>query len=193
MTARLSKLQKRILVLALANHRQEGRDKPYTPDIKTVVLLGTAGLKPGTERGGADLYYSQIMAEVYGFPLQMLWGWQYYLAGVKMSWEEIEGKAVKDDPRLESRWEEAGRETLRDKEGHRHPGGKLFDVEEIGRERYNAACAAISRAMVRLEARGLVKRIYGRISHWSGCDLTPEGVKAAEVETVKSRSKLNST
>jgi hypothetical protein len=118
---KLSKLQKQILVLALANKQRENR---------------------GFEARGADLYYSEILREVYGF---------------------------------------ATTGPLRE-----HPGGHDFDLTVIGRERYNAAQAAISRTMIRLHSRGLIHAMCGAISRWSGCNLTPLGVEAAE--TVKTKA-----
>lgn len=66
-------------------------------------------------------------------------------------------------------------------------GGRHFDKGKIGVEAYEAAHAALSRAIRRLEERGLVKRI-GRDSRpasvrglaISGVILTPKGVKEAE-------------
>jgi len=61
-----------------------------------------------------------------------------------------------------------------------HPGDQVFDVRRIGRERYGAAQASLSRAVGRLEARGLVTVYTGARSHWTGCSLTEEGRKVAE-------------
>lgn len=43
--------------------------------------------------------------------------------------------------------------------------------------RHNSACAAISRALARLEQRGLVIRRYG--DGWAGANLTDAGIEAA--------------
>jgi len=55
-------------------------------------------------------------------------------------------------------------------------GHKAFDPDSLSRARYNAACAATSRATTRLATRGLVELVQGRCSHWSGVNLTNEGV-----------------
>jgi hypothetical protein len=59
-------------------------------------------------------------------------------------------------------------------------GHKRFDPEVIGRSRYNAASAAISRAVARLAKRGLVTQVCGAVSHWAGIELTELGVVLAE-------------
>ena len=125
-TEKLSRLQKQILVLALRNKLQEGRefDAPM----------------------GADVYHSQILAEIYEFPTR----WPL---------------------RHDERWKERA--------GHRRLHLD-FDPAEIGQARYDAACSSISRAMARLEARGLVKLYHGEITKWAGCQLTPLGVETAK-------------
>jgi hypothetical protein len=124
-TRKLSKLQKQILALALENRVREGR--------------------AFESHHGADVFYSQILAEVYGF--QTTW------------------------PLRRTHGEHAGQRIC---------GQHLFDPATIGEGRYNAAQAAISRAMARLESRGLVRRLCGHISHWAGCDLTPAGHELAK-------------
>ena len=62
---------------------------------------------------------------------------------------------------------------------HSHPGAHRFDREQIGRERYDAAQASVSRAVKRLEARGLVERYAGAASRWAGLRLTDAGFEAA--------------
>ena len=59
------------------------------------------------------------------------------------------------------------------------PGRQHFSRSKIGPERYDAAKAALSRAMKRLEERGLVVVAQGANSHWSGIELTDAGVQAA--------------
>lgn len=49
--------------------------------------------------------------------------------------------------------------------------GQRFEPEVIGRRKYNAACAAVSRAVARLERRGLVGVLHGASSHWAGISL----------------------
>jgi hypothetical protein len=115
---KLSKLQRQILALALANRLAENRTD---------------------ESRGTDLLYSQILHEVYGFPLREDLAYDGYNVC-----------------------------SLRERDGSRKYGHKHFEPEVIGRERFDAAQSSISRAMVRLEQRGLVVRMYGSISHWSG-------------------------
>jgi hypothetical protein len=63
-----------------------------------------------------------------------------------------------------------------DKDGIlRWPGGKYFDPQQIGAARYRAIQATISRACTRLEVRGLVVRLVGYYSHWSGVAITDKG------------------
>jgi hypothetical protein len=45
---------------------------------------------------------------------------------------------------------------------------------------YKAACAATSRAAMRLETRGLVNRVNAAVSWWAGIDLTDAGVAVAK-------------
>jgi len=59
-------------------------------------------------------------------------------------------------------------------------GRKRFEPELIGRPRYNAACAAVARAVARLAKRGLVTHVWGAVSHWAGIELTESGVLLAE-------------
>jgi hypothetical protein len=59
--------------------------------------------------------------------------------------------------------------------GERNPGSIRFDRQAIGPARYNAAQAALSRAMSRLDKRGLILRLCGGHSRWSGCSITPRG------------------
>jgi hypothetical protein len=104
--------------------------------------LGPNLLKRGTKTAvGADLYYSEVLAGFYKFPY------------TQVAVQDCTGKVYATD-------------SLRC-----HQGTQRFKPEEIGRARYNAACAAISRAASRLERRGLVSVIRGRNSHWAGIDL----------------------
>lgn len=59
------------------------------------------------------------------------------------------------------------------------PSAQFFSKEQIGAAKYNADMAALSRSMVRLEKRGLVKCMTGANSRWSGAILTDAGVIAA--------------
>lgn len=58
-------------------------------------------------------------------------------------------------------------------------GGQRHTRRQIGAERYSRAHASLSRALVRLERRGLVCRVCGRFGHWSGINLTDDGIAAA--------------
>jgi hypothetical protein len=161
---KLSKLQKQILFLALDNRLDEGRN--------------------GNETSSCDLARNQIMAEVYGFPL----------AKRETVWLAVDkyGDVMTDEDGEEIvARREFRRESLRDRNGKRDIHGKKFEMADIGRERYNAAQAAVSRAMARLEQRGLVTRVCGGYSHWAGINLTPAGV--AVVQTVKSQPDSAST
>ena len=55
-----------------------------------------------------------------------------------------------------------------------------FSVAAIGAAEYNAKRASLSRAKVRLEARGLVVCVWGVFAKWAGITLTAQGI-----ETVK--------
>ena len=59
-----------------------------------------------------------------------------------------------------------------------------FDRNEVGRREYDQAMVSVSRALKRLEARGLVTRFKSRRA-WSGISLTPAGVEASEKLLVK--------
>jgi hypothetical protein len=59
------------------------------------------------------------------------------------------------------------------------PAGPVFSPEAIGRGRYNSAQVAISRAVLRLQIRGLVEGKRFRHSTWAGCNLTPAGLEVA--------------
>lgn len=62
----------------------------------------------------------------------------------------------------------------------RFPWGLHFDRASIGEERYNAAQAAVSKALKRLEDRGLLVRLYVRgYGAWTGATLTEPGMQAA--------------
>ncbi len=61
----------------------------------------------------------------------------------------------------------------------RVPGSQRFSRRQIGAARYDAAQASVSRAVRRLEDRGLVVRLCGAVSHWSGLSLSPAGLAVA--------------
>ena len=86
-----------------------------------------------------DLYYHEILAGYFGFPV---------------------------------RWNA-------DKPLHLSPGPHHFDREAIGHARCHAAEVSISRAVQRLEARGLVERRAAAYGRWTGLRLTDVAVEAA--------------
>jgi hypothetical protein len=55
------------------------------------------------------------------------------------------------------------------------PGGQFFWPEEIGVQRYHATRVSLSRAVERLQWRGLVTWLSGTRAHWSGVEITDEG------------------
>ena len=59
-----------------------------------------------------------------------------------------------------------------------------FDRNEIGQRDYDQAMVTVSRAVRRLEARGLVTR-FKSCHAWSGISLTPAGIQASEELLVK--------
>lgn len=59
------------------------------------------------------------------------------------------------------------------------PGAQKFSLREIGEKEYRAAKASISRAIRRLEERGLVTASVGAFSRWTGVALTEAGLKVA--------------
>jgi hypothetical protein len=59
-------------------------------------------------------------------------------------------------------------------------GGQNFRRAQIGLARYNAGRAAVSRALARLERRGLLTRRWGMFSNWAGVRLTPAGLRVAD-------------
>ncbi|WUR84506.1 hypothetical protein OG967_39905 [Streptomyces phaeochromogenes] len=59
------------------------------------------------------------------------------------------------------------------------PGTQNFSRNSIGPRVYDSAVSAVSRAMRRLEGRGLISLHSGLISHWSGAQLTEEGHQVA--------------
>lgn len=69
-------------------------------------------------------------------------------------------------------------------------GSHRFDLNVIGKKRYQAAAAAISKAFRRLEERGFVGRYNGAIAHWVGIKLTEAGLQLAGDLMAKSRVTL---
>jgi hypothetical protein len=118
-TSKLSRLQRRILVAALANREAEGR----TFDMAD----------------GADLFYSEILATLYQFPMR-------------------KGYAL-------------GPRAL--------PCCRIFSRDQIGLARYRSVVPAVSKSVLRLAKRGLVRWVTSQHSTWSGCNLTPLGVEIA--------------
>lgn len=62
--------------------------------------------------------------------------------------------------------------------GRRNWTGQKFSKAQRG-SAYNSARASLSRALTRLERRGLMTWVSGAWSLWAGADLTDEGVKLA--------------
>ena len=62
----------------------------------------------------------------------------------------------------------------------RKPGGWTFSRDSVGAAQYNAGQAAVSRALRRLEDRGLITVRVGVHARWTGANLTEAGVLAAE-------------
>lgn len=69
--------------------------------------------------------------------------------------------------------------SLRDRDGSRTPGSNHFKQSAIDEKVCNRARASISRTFRRLEQRGLVERMEGRYSRWSGINLTSDGIVEA--------------
>jgi hypothetical protein len=70
----------------------------------------------------------------------------------------------------------------------RSPGHWKFSREQIGHKKYASAQASLSRAITRLEDRGLVGVFCGVRSRWSGIELTEHGARVARelIETCDS-------
>ena len=71
------------------------------------------------------------------------------------------------------------------KNGLREYGDQKFSKSELGAKRYAAAHAALSRAITRLEQRGLVGVFSGVHSGWTGVRLTEAGVALAAELSVR--------
>ena len=67
----------------------------------------------------------------------------------------------------------------RRREVRRHPARNWFAQAGIEPRAYGDAHTSLSRAMLRLEQRGLIKRRRGALAGWRGGQLTPEGLAAA--------------
>jgi hypothetical protein len=117
--SRLSTLQKEIVMLAAENKQREGRGFD--------------------ERDGADVYYSEILVTIFGFPLR-------------------------------KQYERTPREL---------PCCRIFSPSEIGKKRYRAVQATLSRSILRLHAQGVAVSVRSKRSTWAGCNLTPAGVALA--------------
>lgn len=104
---------------------------------------------------GADLYYREVLGGFYEFPFSV------YRSFQGSPQEFLRGKG---EPAL-------------------LPGDQVFDPGRIGRGRYDAAQAAVSRAALRLQSRGLVECKKGAISHWAGINLTESRIAAVTALT----------
>jgi hypothetical protein len=113
----------------------------------------------GPNRGDVDLYLYEVLHEVYGFPIRF----ERLAAFWKLSpWAAPSGYVPRS-------W---------------LAHGHLFDKARIGRKRYDAARIAVVRAFMRLERRGLVKRVIEYVGdeddgRTRGLRLTPAGMKVA--------------
>jgi hypothetical protein len=67
--------------------------------------------------------------------------------------------------------------------GERPTSGQHFPMQRIGERRYRSARSSLSRAVVRLEARGLIERRRG---YPAGLDLTERGVVDAKRRELRS-------
>lgn len=65
-------------------------------------------------------------------------------------------------------------------------GGQHFSARKVGSETYNSAQAALTRAFLRLERRGLVTLVSAAYSNWSGVNLSEPGIEVAKGLSVKS-------
>jgi hypothetical protein len=59
------------------------------------------------------------------------------------------------------------------------PCCRAFAPSEIGKKRYCAAHATISRSVLRLHVQGVAQSVRSKRSTWAGCNLTPAGVALA--------------
>ena len=59
------------------------------------------------------------------------------------------------------------------------PTGQKFTRQDVGEQKYNSNTASLSRAITRLEQRGLVKVWVGATYKWTGIWLTASGVTEA--------------
>ena len=136
---------------------------------KTILRMAhdnRVSMKRTDESRGADLYYYEVLAAVWRFDRH---------------------------PRTDSRGTPAPLRVPEDHAEHvetsdgfrRTPGHQHFSKAAIGAEKYNAATASLSRAVTRLEGRGLVRVMQGARSLWTGVVLTPDGIKFAEGLSVK--------
>ena len=99
----------------------------------------------------------------------------------------------REDPMIDHRFPDAMyAEVLADTYGFKpekrdlRMGGHRFSRQTIGEKKYDAAEAAVCRAMRRLSARGLVECWQG-LARWAGATLTDIGLQVAREVTVKTR------
>ncbi len=157
----LSKLQKTILVTAYENRESEGR---------------------GTERAVQDAKMRHAFLVAHYPELASGFGEPDGPGGADCYYAEILVKHFGWEPKS-ARYNEAHRDLT----GRKHPGSYQFSKVEIGDKQYNTVLAALSRAVARLAARGLVSPIKGWY-RWSGVDLTPTGIDVAKQLTVKQKN-----
>ena len=81
------------------------------------------------------------------------------------------------------------RGNTRDQEGKRIYSQSIFEREEIGAKQYASVQAALSRAITRLEQRGLVTATHG-VARWAGANLTDAGMQLAKELSVNKSANL---
>jgi len=60
------------------------------------------------------------------------------------------------------------------------PDRQHFKRKKVGRRRYQLKMTSLSRAVSRLEERGLVRRVKVKGCQWAGLNLTSKGLERAE-------------
>jgi len=70
--------------------------------------------------------------------------------------------------------------STRAEEGKPDPDRQHFQRKKVGRRRYQRRMNTLSRAVTRLEERGLVRRVKVKGCQWAGLNLTSKGLAMAE-------------
>lgn len=150
-SGRLSRLQEFILTAAYRNHVAEHH-------------VGEHHRRNGG-KPEMDLYNAEVFAAHFGLPVKQFAGQWIRVAEVTQCKQAPAGQSI-------TLAEVAQR--IRE-----NPGNQWFERSVIGTERYAAAQASLSRAVRRLEARGLVTSHQGSDSRWAGVRLTGDGMTLA--------------